>query len=153
MKMFKIAAPFLILLLMFTGCAKVEDLEEDVVGSWRFNQVDYSSDLGRASCPDCLANLTEEYEGQILEFNEDKKFFHLDANDSTLFAGDWVIEQEQTNYFDRFGEVKAANFTLRLNVTDPPAPGNFLIRNTTKKKLDLIRIDTLGTYYMIMKPL
>ena len=138
--------------IMLTACAKIENIEDDIVGTWRFNQVDYTSDIIRATCPECSANLTDDYAGQKLEFNDDKTFNHLDANDSTLFAGNWEVEEVATNYFDRFGEVRVSGYTLRLNVADPPEPGDLLLRNTSKKKLDVMRIDTAGTFYMILKP-
>lgn len=147
--------PFLIcltLLLGYSSCVQIENLEEDIIGTWRFNQVDYTSDLVRVTCPECSSDLTDTYEGQKMEFNDDFSFAHLDANDSVLVAGTWEVIEEGVNYFDRFGEVKAAGYQLDLSTTSTPEPEDFILRTTSKKKLDLVRLDTAGTYYMIMKP-
>ena len=151
---FRHSIPFLLLclLMVFPGCAKLENVEEDIVGTWKFNQVDYTSDIIRVTCPDCSANLTEDYEGQVLEFNEDKSFMHLDANDSILFAGNWEVREEINNYFDRFGEIRASSFVLDLTVDSPPEPLDYIIRNTGNKRLDVMHLDTAGTFYIILKP-
>ena len=113
-KLFKPRLPLGIILLMMGSFSctieeRLENKEERLLGTWEIEKAFYQddNDLFRD-------NLTDEFEGDLLDFYDDFTVVYDDAQTREIFFGDWVLHA----YRDYYDDDSDVDFLLDMEFYD-----------------------------------
>jgi len=139
---------FLACCLLATACSKdfrIRRKEDKLIGSWQFEKVYYKRD--NALFRD---NITDEFDGDIIEFFPNYGALYDDVSLRATFQGDWQIYADKDVYYTDDGSDSEWEFFLDMCFDDFIAGDSFCyfgsICRLNQNKLTIEAEDRRGKY-------
>lgn len=145
----------LALVLLGTGCTREGAIlrrEDRLIGAWEIDRVTYKRDFALFA-----RDITDEYEGDVMEFYTDYSAAYDDASLGAVFFGSWILLYEEDEYWSEDGDISELDWHLDANFYDDVVNEEFFffgdINRLTRSRLNFEMLDARGEFRFRLRKL